>query len=39
VDVIGAWIGWTIVALVIAAIEGDSVPFFWALPDAWIRNL
>jgi len=39
VDVVGAWIGWTVVALVIAAIEGDSVPFLWALPDAWIRTL
>ena len=39
VDVVGAWIGWTAVAVVIALIEADAVPFFWPLPDAWIRNL
>jgi len=39
VDVIGAWIGWTVVAVLIALIEGDSVPVFWPLADAWIRNL
>lgn len=38
-DVLGAWIGWTVVAVLIALIEGDSVPFFWPLADAWIRNL
>jgi hypothetical protein len=39
VDVLGAWLGWTLVALLIAVIESDSVPFFWPLADAWIRNL
>lgn len=39
VDVLGAWIGWTVVAVVIALIESDQVPFLWPLADAWVRNL
>ena len=39
VDVLGAWLGWTLVAVGIALIEADSVPFLWPLADAWVRHL
>ncbi|UVJ37837.1 hypothetical protein [Arthrobacter sp. CJ23] len=39
VDVVGAWIGWVLLALLIAWVESDSVPFLLPSPDAWIRNL
>jgi hypothetical protein len=39
VDVVGAWFGWAIFAVLIALIEGDSVPILWPLGDAWSRHL
>lgn len=38
VDVVGAWVGWIVFALLIAAIEGDAVPFLAPSVDSWIRN-
>ncbi len=39
VDVLGAWLGWVLLALLIATLENDPVPFVLPSADAWIRNL
>lgn len=39
VDVVGAWLGWLLVAALIAVIEGDSLPLLLPSADAWVRNL
>lgn len=39
VDVIGAWIGWLLLAGLVVLLEGEGLPILLPSPDSWIRSL